>query len=136
MKLCNPTIKESYSKTLQIQSASISLEVSKVFVPNNGTNFFIGSKIEENVSLNFKSNDNSELRIAQVREKDQGCIKRSRESENHQTRYSETKKLRERFLYDGPNHILLTIWKSLLKMKIKELTQWYTTTSKIVLVVN
>lgn len=135
MRSHNPTTWDSYLKTLQ--SASNSLNVSKVFTSNNGTTFFNsfrGSKIEEGVSPNFKSNDHSELSISQVQEKYsgtytvQGCIKWLGESENHRTRYDKTKKLRESILYDGSNRVLLTIWESLLKMNLKELKQWYTFT--------
>ena len=79
-------------------------------------NTFRGSQIEEGLSLNFKSDDYSELSIAQVREKVsetctlQRCIKQLGESENHQTRYDEAKKVRENVLSDVSNHILLAIW--------------------------
>ena len=122
------------------------LKVSKVITNNNGIvffNTFRGSKIQECASLNFKLNDHADLSIVQVQENDsgayevQGCMKWLEGSENLQTRYGETKKLRESILYDWSNHILLTIWEKLLKMNLKESTHWClkTSTSKINLAV-
>lgn len=129
MKSQNPTIKEDYVKTLQ--AGSMPIKMKKVYVTSNGTvffNTFRGNRIEEEVSVGFKSTEHTKLSIQQIKDKGNGtftvygCIKWFGETEIHETKPGEIKQLRECVIYDGVSHMIMTIREDLLKQNLKEMS--------------
>ena len=81
-----------------------------------------GSRIEEGVSVSFKAEDQILLTISQLKDKLSGtfnvagCIKWFSEEKTN-NKFGVEKRLRECILFDGEDHIILTMWPDLLNQK-------------------
>ena len=130
MKLQNPGITDEHLRSLQ--TGAIRIKISKMYATSTGSIFFNssrGSSIDENVPVNFKINYNMKLTIKQIKCRSSGtftvsgsikCITDIQQREN--------KKLREAIIYDGTDHIKITLWEDQLDKPFKKKAQWYVVT--------
>ena len=111
MKSQNPGITEEYLRSLQTGAKPV--KISKMYAISTGSffyNSFRGSSNDENVPVNFKINDNIKLTIKQIKCRSSGTFTVSGSIKwitDMQQR--ENKKLREAIIFDGTDHIKITL---------------------------
>ena len=97
------------------QTGTIPIKILKLYATLTGSifhNSFHGNLIDENVLVNFKINDNMKLSIKQIKSWSSdtftvaGSIKSITDKQQR-----ENKKLREAVIYDGTDHIKVTLWE-------------------------
>lgn len=134
MKKHNPTISEQQLHSYK--ASGTPLKFTKVTI-SNGSNFFNtyrGSKIEVLVSLPFNVTDTVHTSIIDVKSKTtgsytvSGCLKWLDDSEKVIVNRNVEKRIRSAVLFDGTDHIRLTMWEDLLDQEFTEFTNWYTFT--------